>query len=75
MYFVFGIFNARLEPRKIGSKVLTFAFKVTILCSEILIISNKCFSRNKKLCKSSKCFDKEAILRWSSKRERCSVDF
>ena len=36
-----------------------------IMCSETPIILNERFNKDKKFCKSSKCLDKEAILRWS----------
>ena len=39
------------------------------------IISNECFSKDRKLCKSLKCFDKKAILRWSVQTEEFSLIF
>ena len=37
--------------------------------------SNEYFSIDEKLSKSLKCFDKEAILRWSVKSEEFSLIF
>ena len=39
------------------------------LCCEIPAIPKECFNRDRKFCKSSKCFDSEAILRWRVAKE------
>ena len=33
------------------------------------IISKECLNKDKKFCKSSKCFDSDAILRWRVAKE------
>ena len=35
----------------------------------MLITSKECFNKDRKFCKSSKCFDSDTILRWRAARE------
>ena len=51
-------------------KTKTEFFKLlVILRSESPIISNECFYKDMKFCKSSKCLDNEALLRWRVARD------
>ena len=42
---------------------------LVILCSEIPIMSKERFNKDRNFCKSSKCLDNEAMLRWSVARD------
>ena len=54
-----------IEIRKISwqSKTAFIEF-LLILCSIIPVISNESFNKDIEFCKSSKCFNSDAMLRW-----------
>ena len=46
-----------------------FSEPLLILCSEILVILEEYFNKDRKFCKSSKCLDNETILGWRVARD------
>ena len=58
-----------IKTECIARQIKEGIFRAFVLCSEIPVMPKECFNKDRKLCKSSKCLDNEAMKMESCKRD------